>query len=476
MATDRYENPLMQRYASAQMQGIFSADNKFTTWRRLWVALAEAERDLGLNITDEQLEQMRTNVTNIDYDQAKTYEKKFKHDVMAHVHAFGDVAPKAKGIIHLGATSAYVGDNADVIIFRQALKLVYQKTLKLIDKMSRFALEYADLPTLGFTHFQPAQLTTVGKRAALWLQDLLLDIEDMEHTLSTMRLRGVKGTTGTQASFMSLFDNDEEKVKRLEQLICEKMAFDCAYAVTGQTYSRKADFRLLNCLSAIAQSLHKCATDIRLLQHLKEIEEPFGKTQIGSSAMAYKRNPMKCERVCSLARYVIVDALNPALTASIQWFERTLDDSANRRISIPEAFLATDAILELMLNVFTDIVVNENVIAAHIMEELPFMLTENILMECVKKGGDRQEAHEKMRVLSMEAAEQVKVHGRKNDLVKRIAEDGTFGLTEEEILQLMKPEKYTGRAGGQVREFIDGQIKPLLEKLTDQTETEETKY
>jgi adenylosuccinate lyase len=352
---------------------------------------------------------------------------------MAHVHTFSEVAPKAKPIIHLGATSAYVGDNADLIIYHQALELIYKKLLLLIDKMKDFSLEYASTPTLGFTHFQPAQLTTVGKRASLWLYDLVLDTEQIKFTLNNYRLRGVKGTTGTQASFMSLFDNDEEKIVKLDNLVCEQMGFDKTFSVTGQTYSRKADTRIINCLSDIAQSLHKCATDIRLLQHLKEVEEPFSKDQIGSSAMAYKRNPMKCERICSVARYIIVNALNPALTASVQWFERTLDDSANRRISIPECFLAADAILELGINVFTSIVVNEKVIHRHIMQELPFMLTENIIMESVKKGGDRQELHERIRVLSMQAAQQVKVYGKDNDLLERIANDEMFSLTLEQL-------------------------------------------
>ncbi|NMC56531.1 MAG: adenylosuccinate lyase, partial [Eubacteriaceae bacterium] len=407
---------------------------------------------------------------------ASEYEKKFKHDVMAHVHTFGEAAPKAKPIIHLGATSAYVGDNADLIIYHQALELIYKKLLLLIDKMKDFSLEYAKVQTLGFTHFQPAQLTTVGKRASLWLYDLVLGTEQIKFTFDTYKLRGVKGTTGTQASFMSLFDNDEEKIVKLDRLVCEQMGFNKAFCVTGQTYPRKADSRIINCLSDIAQSLHKCATDIRLLQHLKEVEEPFGSDQIGSSAMAYKRNPMKCERICSIARYVIVNALNPALTASVQWFERTLDDSANRRISMPECFLAVDAILELAINVFTGIVVNENVINKHIMQELPFMLTENIIMESVKKGGDRQELHEKIRVLSMQAAEQVKVYGKNNDLLERIASDDMFSLTLEQLNKIALPQKYTGRAEGQVKEFIKETVIPLLTELDNKFDIEETKY
>jgi len=474
--TNYYTNPLSERYASKEMQQIFSADNKFSMWRKLWVALAKAEKELGLDITDEQISQMQENIYNIDYNKASEYEKKFKHDVMAHVHTFGEAAPKARPIIHLGATSAYVGDNADLIIYHQALELIYKKLLILIDKMKDFSFEYAAMPTLGFTHFQPAQLTTVGKRASLWLYDLILDIEQIKFTFDTYKLRGVKGTTGTQASFMSLFDNNEEKIVELDRLVCEQMGFDKIFSVTGQTYPRKADARIINCLSDIAQSLHKCATDIRLLQHLKEVEEPFGKDQIGSSAMAYKRNPMKCERICSIARYVIVNALNPALTASVQWFERTLDDSANRRISIPECFLAADAILELAINVFTGIVVNEKVIHKHIMQELPFMLTENIIMESVKKGGDRQELHEKIRVLSMQAAEQVKVYGKDNDLLERIANDDMFALTLEQLEKIALPQKYTGRAEGQVKAFIKDEVIPLLTELDNKFDIEETKY
>lgn len=474
--TNQYSNPLNERYASKEMLKIFSADNKFSTWRKLWIALAKAEKKLGLEITDEQIAQMQDNIYNIDYEKAAEYEKKFKHDVMAHVHTFGEAAPKAKPIIHLGATSAYVGDNADLIIYHEALTLIYQKLLILIDKLKDFSLQYAALPTLGFTHFQPAQLTTVGKRASLWLYDLILDVEMLQFTLQNYRLRGVKGTTGTQASFMSLFNNNEEKVMKLDRLVCHEMGFDNVYSVAGQTYPRKADSRIINCLSDIAQSLHKCATDIRLLQHLKEVEEPFGKSQIGSSAMAYKRNPMKCERICSIARYIIINALNPAMTSAVQWFERTLDDSANRRISIPECFLAADAIIELAINVFSGIVVNEKVIEKHIMQELPFMLTENIIMESVKNGGDRQELHERIRVLSIQSAEQVKVYGNDNDLLKRIAEDDMFSLSLEQLEKIALPEKYTGRAEGQVKVFIRNEVLPLLQNLNADVKIIETKY
>ncbi len=474
--TNQYSNPLSERYASKEMLEIFSADNKFSTWRKLWIALAKAEKKLGIDITDEQIAQMQENIYNIDYEKAAEYEKKFKHDVMAHVHTFGEAAPKAKPIIHLGATSAFVGDNADLIIYYEALTLIYQKSLILIDKIKDFSLQYAYLPTLGFTHFQPAQLTTVGKRASLWLYDLVLDVEMLRFTLQSYRLRGVKGTTGTQASFMSLFDNNEEKVVQLDQLVCEEMGFERTYSVTGQTYPRKADSRIINCLSDIAQSLHKCATDLRLLQHLKEVEEPFGKSQIGSSAMAYKRNPMKCERICSIARYIIINALNPAMTSSVQWFERTLDDSANRRICIPESFLAADAIIELAINVFSGVVVNEKVIEKHIMQELPFMLTENIIMESVKNGADRQELHERIRILSMRAAEQVKVYGKDNDLLSRIADDEMFSLSLKQLKEIALPEKYTGRATGQVRDFIQKEVIPLLDELKKDIKITETKF
>lgn len=473
--TDQYANPLSQRYASKEMLQIFSADNKFSTWRKLWIALASAQKELGLPITEEQIAQMQAHADDIDYEKAAAYEKTFKHDVMAHVHTFGEAAPLAKGIIHLGATSAYVGDNADIIIYRQALKLIYSKMLLLMERMKDFALQYADLPTLGYTHFQPAQLTTVGKRAGLWLYDLVLDAEQIRFTLKSFRLLGVKGTTGTQASFMSLFENDEEKVDALEKSVERQMGFDSSFAVTGQTYPRKFDSRILYCLSDVAQSLHKCATDIRLLQHLKEIEEPFEKSQIGSSAMAYKRNPMKSERICSLARYILASAINPQLTASVQWFERTLDDSANRRICIPEAFLAADAILGLAVNVFDGLVVNEKVIENHIRQELPFMLTENIIMESVKHGADRQEIHERIRVLSMQAAEQVKVHGKENDLLKRIAKDDLIKLDEAQLQEMAEPDRYIGRSANQVRNFIATEVMPLLEKMKNRPDIEQPK-
>ncbi|NLL51002.1 MAG: adenylosuccinate lyase [Eubacteriaceae bacterium] len=473
--TEQYVNPLSERYASKEMLRTFSADNKFSTWRKLWVALAVAQKELGLPVTEEQIAQMKAHIDDIDYEKAAQYERTFKHDVMAHVHTYGEAAPKAKAIIHLGATSAYVGDNADLIMYRQGLKLVYEKVLLLMERMKDFALQYADLPTLGYTHFQPAQLTTVGKRASLWLYDLVLDTEQIRFTLDSFRLLGVKGTTGTQASFMSLFENDEEKVLVLEKSVERQMGFEASFAVTGQTYPRKFDSRILYCLSDIAQSLHKCATDIRLLQHLKEIEEPFGKKQIGSSAMAYKRNPMKCERICSLARYILTSAMNPQLTASVQWFERTLDDSANRRICIPEAFLAADAILNLAINVFDGLIVNEKVIESHIRQELPFMLTENMIMESVKHGADRQEVHERIRVLSMEAAEQVKVYGKENDLLQRIAKDDLIKLDEAQLEKMTEPSLYVGRSGNQVREFINQEVLPLLKNLDKTTKIEQPK-
>jgi adenylosuccinate lyase len=448
------------------MQELFSPDTKFKTWRKLWIALAEAEKELGLNITDEQIEELKRYKDDINYDVAEREEKIVRHDVMAHVHAYGEQCPKAKGIIHLGATSCYVGDNTDIIIMHDALELLRHKLAAAISKLSDFAMEYRSMPTLGYTHYQPAQMVTVGKRASLWIQDLLIDLEDLEHVLSSMKLLGSKGTTGTQASFMSLFDNDREKVKKLDKLIAEKMGYENVYPVSGQTYTRKQDSRVLNVLSGIAQSASKFATDIRLLQSMKEIEEPFEKTQIGSSAMAYKRNPMRCERICSLARYVIVDALNPAITSSTQWFERTLDDSANKRISIPEAFLAVDAILNIYINVVSGLVVYPKVIENHIQQELPFMATENIMMEAVKKGGDRQELHERIRVHSMEAGKQVKQFGLQNDLVKRIAADSMFGLTEEEILKVMEPSNYIGRAPEQVEEFIENIVRPKLKGIS----------
>lgn len=459
-----YESPFNSRYASTEMQELFSPDMKFKTWRRLWIALAEAEKELGLAITDEQIEQLKQYKDDINYEVAEKKEKEFRHDVMAHIHAYGEQCPDAKGIIHLGATSCFVGDNTDIIIMTEALKLLRKKIITVISKLSDFAMKFKDMPTLGFTHFQPAQLVTVGKRACLWLQDLIIDLEDLDYVLNNMRLLGSKGTTGTQASFLSLFDGDHEKVKKLDMLIAEKMGYKNVFPVSGQTYTRKLDSRILNVLSGIAQSAYKFSNDIRLLQSMKEIEEPFEEKQIGSSAMAYKRNPMRCERISALARYVIVDALNPAITASTQWFERTLDDSANKRISIPEAFLAVDAILNIYINVSDGLVVYPKVIEKHLLEELPFMATENILMEAVKRGGDRQELHERIRVHSMEAGRQVKVEGKKNDLIERIAADSTFGLTLEEILSVLDPKNYVGRSAQQVEEFVSEYVRPLIEK------------
>jgi adenylosuccinate lyase len=457
-----YESPFNARYASDEMQHIFSPDMKFRTWRRLWIALAEAEKELGLKITDEQINELKANAENINYEVAEKKEKEVRHDVMAHVHAYGEQCPNAKGIIHLGATSCYVGDNTDLIIMTEALKLVKSKLVTLISKLSDFAMEYKELPTLGFTHYQPAQMVTVGKRACLWIHDLLMDLEDLEYVLSGMKLLGSKGTTGTQASFMNLFNDDNEKVRKLDKLIAEKMGFENVFPVSGQTYSRKQDSRILNLLSSIAQSAYKFSNDIRLLQSMKEIEEPFEEKQIGSSAMAYKRNPMRSERISSLARYVIVDALNPAITASTQWFERTLDDSANKRISIPEGFLAVDAILNIYINVASGLVVYPKVIEKHEMEELPFMATENIMMEAVKKGGDRQEIHERIRTHSMEAARQVKQFGNRNDLLERIASDEAFGMNIDEIMAVMKPSNYIGRSRQQVEEFINECVAPVL--------------
>jgi len=458
-----YESPFNARYASSEMQQLFSPDMKFKTWRRLWIALAEAEKELGLNITDAQIEQLKSMKDNINYEVAEQYEKQFRHDVMAHVHAYGEQCPDAKAIIHLGATSCYVGDNTDIIIMTEALKLIKNKLLVLIKKLSDFALEYKDMPTLGFTHFQPAQLVTVGKRATLWIQELLMDLEDLEHTIDNMKLLGSKGTTGTQASFLNLFDGDHEKVKKLEQLIAEKVGFKKVFAVSGQTYPRKLDSRVLNVLSGIAQSAYKFSNDMRLLQSMKEMEEPFEEKQIGSSAMAYKRNPMRCERISSLARYVIVNALNPAITASTQWFERTLDDSANKRIAIPEAFLAVDAILNIYINVAGGLVVYPKVIQKHVMDELPFMATENIMMEAVKNGGDRQELHERIRKHSMDAGKRVKVEGESNDLIERIAADPLFGMSLDKIKSVLEPRNYIGRSAEQVVEFIENEVKPVLE-------------
>lgn len=459
-----YESPLNSRYASKEMQELFSPDMKFRTWRRLWIALAQAEKELGLNITDEQINELKKYKDDINYDVAEMKEKEFRHDVMAHIHAYGEQCPNARAIIHLGATSCYVGDNTDIIIMTEALKLIKQKLICVISKLSDFAIKYKDLPTLGYTHYQPAQLVTVGKRATLWIQDLLMDVEDLDYILSNMRLLGSKGTTGTQASFLNLFENDHEKVRKLDKLIATKMGFDNVFSVSGQTYTRKLDSRILNLLSAIAQSAYKFSNDLRLLQSMKEIEEPFEKHQIGSSAMAYKRNPMRSERIGALARYVIVDALNPAITASTQWFERTLDDSANKRISMPEAFLAVDAILSIYINVADGMVVYPKVIEKHVLEELPFMATENIMMEAVKRGGDRQELHERIRVHSMEAAKQVKAEGKKNDLIERIATDKLFGLNIDELNCVLAPKNYIGRSPQQVEEFITEDVKPVLEK------------
>ena len=458
-----YVSPLSTRYASSEMKYLFSPDKKFTTWRKLWIALAESEMELGLPITQEQIDEMKQYADKINYEVAEAQEKKVRHDVMSHVFAFGEQCPNARPIIHLGATSCYVGDNTDIIIMTEALQLVEKKLAATIAALSQFALNYKDLPTLGYTHFQAAQTTTVGKRATLWIQDLLMDLEDVRYQLSKAKLLGSKGTTGTQASFLELFDGDHEKCKALDCKIAEKMGFASCFAVSGQTYTRKLDSQMLAVLSGIAQSASKFAADIRLLQHLKEIEEPFEKHQIGSSAMAYKRNPMRTERMTALARYVMVDSLNPAITTATQWFERTLDDSANKRIAIPEAFLAIDAILSLYENVASGMVVYPKVIEKHLMEELPFMATENIMMDAVKRGGDRQELHEKIRVHSMEAGKVVKEQGGKNDLMERIANDSSFGVTLEQLQEILRPESYVGRAPEQIVEFINEYVKPVLE-------------
>ena len=467
MSTDRYSSPLSERYASKEMQYIFSQDMKFKTWRKLWIALAEAEHELGLDITQEQIDELKAHQDDINYDVAKEREKLVRHDVMSHVYAYGVQCPKAKGIIHLGATSCYVGDNTDVIIMTEALKLVKKKLVNIINEISKFAMEYKGLPTLAFTHFQPAQPTTVGKRATLWLQELMMDLEDVDYTLNNMKLLGCKGTTGTQASFKELFEGDTEKIKKVDQLIAQKMGFEHTFPVSGQTYSRKLDTKVVNVLAGIAASAHKFSNDIRLLQHLKEVEEPFEKNQIGSSAMAYKRNPMRSERIASLARYVMVDAMNPAITSATQWFERTLDDSANKRLSVPEAFLAIDGILDLYLNVVDGLVVYPKVIEKRLMSELPFMATENIMMDAVKAGGDRQELHEKIRTLSMEAGRNVKEKGLDNNLLELIAADPSFNLTLEELQKTMDPSKYTGRSEEQVEEFISDIVKPVLEENKD---------
>ena len=464
MSEDKYVSPLSERYASKEMQYIFSPDMKFRTWRRLWIALAEAEHELGLPITGEQIEELKAHKDDINYDVAKEQEKKVRHDVMSHVYAYGVQCPKAKGIIHLGATSCYVGDNTDIIVMTEALKLVKKKLVNVMNELAAFALKYKALPTLAFTHFQPAQPTTVGKRASLWLQELKLDYDDVCYLIDSMRLLGSKGTTGTQASFLELFEGDHEKIKKLDQMIADKMGFASCYAVSGQTYSRKVDTRVINVLAGIAASAHKFSNDIRLLQHLKEIEEPFEKNQIGSSAMAYKRNPMRSERIASLSRYVMVDALNPSITSATQWFERTLDDSANKRLSVPEAFLAIDGILDLYLNVVDGLVVYDKVIEKHIMAELPFMATENIMMDAVKAGGDRQELHERIRQLSMEAGRNVKERGLDNNLLELIAADPAFNMSLEDLKKSMDPSKYTGRAKEQTEEFIAEVIQPILDE------------
>ncbi len=463
MANDTYQSPLNSRYASREMQYLFSNDMKFRTWRKLWIALAETEKELGLPITDEQIDELKAHADDINYEVAIEREKVVRHDVMSHVYAYGVQCPKAKGIIHLGATSCYVGDNTDIIVMTEALRLIRKKLINVISRLADFAMKYKDLPTLGFTHFQPAQLTTVGKRATLWINDLVTDLEDADHRLSKAKLLGSKGTTGTQASFLELFEGDHEKVKELDRRIAEKMGYSAVFPVSGQTYARKLDTQMLNVLAGIAQSAYKFSNDLRLLQHLKEMEEPFEKSQIGSSAMAYKRNPMRSERISSLARYVIVDALNPAITASTQWFERTLDDSANKRISVAEAFLATDAILEIYINITEGMVVYPKVIESRIMSELPFMATENIMMQAVKKGGDRQELHERIRTLSMEAGRNVKENGGKNNLIELIAEDGGFNLDLEALKAILRPENYVGRAPEQTEDYINGVVKPILE-------------
>ncbi|MBP3462474.1 MAG: adenylosuccinate lyase [Tyzzerella sp.] len=471
--TDRYQSPLSERYASNEMQYIFSPDMKFRTWRKLWIALAETEKELGLSqngvpvITDEQIDELKAHVEDINYEVAKEREKKVRHDVMSHVYAYGQQCPKAAGIIHLGATSCYVGDNTDIIVMTEALRLVKKKLINVIKVLSDFAEEYKGLPTLAFTHFQPAQPTTVGKRACLWLQEFLLDYEELEFVLSHMKLLGSKGTTGTQASFLELFNGDQETIDKIDPMIAKKMGFDACYPVSGQTYSRKIDTRVLNVLSGIAASAHKMSNDIRLLQHLKEIEEPFEKNQIGSSAMAYKRNPMRSERIASLARFVMVDAVNPAITSATQWFERTLDDSANKRLSIPEGFLAVDGILDLCLNVVDGLVVYPKVIEKRLMSELPFMATENIMMDAVKKGGNRQELHERIRELSMEAGRNVKVEGKENNLLELIAADPEFNMSIEELQKTMEPSKYVGRSKEQVEAFLSNCVQPILEENSE---------
>ena len=473
MGTDRYISPLSERYASKEMQYIFSQDKKFTTWRKLWIALAETEMELGLSqdgkpvITQEQIDELKANVDNINYDVAKEKEKEVRHDVMSHVYAYGQQCPKAAGIIHLGATSCYVGDNTDVIIMRDALKLIRSKLINVINELSKFADEYKDMPTLAFTHFQPAQPTTIGKRATLWINEFMMDLEDLDYVLSTLKMLGSKGTTGTQASFKELFNDDNEVIDKIDPLIAKKMGFEECVPVSGQTYSRKVDTRVCNILAGIAASAHKMSNDIRLLQHLKEIEEPFEKSQIGSSAMAYKRNPMRSERIASLSRYVMIDALNPAITSATQWFERTLDDSANKRLSIAEGFLATDGVLDLCLNVTNGLVVYDKVVNKRLLSELPFMATENIMMDAVKAGGNRQELHEKIRQLSMEAGKNVKVEGLDNNLLELIANDDEFPMTLEELQASMDPSKYVGRAPYQVTKYLEEVVNPVLKANAD---------
>ncbi len=468
MSTDRYESPLSERYASREMQYIFSPDMKFRTWRRLWIALAETEKELGLSqngkpvITEEQIQELKAHAEDINYEVAKAREKEVRHDVMSHVYAYGQQCPKAAGIIHLGATSCYVGDNTDIIVMTEALRLVKKKLVNVIAELGQFADKYKAQPTLAFTHFQPAQPTTVGKRATLWIQEFFMDLQDVDYVLGGMKLLGSKGTTGTQASFLELFDGDQETIDKIDPMIAAKMGFQECFPVSGQTYSRKMDTRVANVLAGIAASAHKMSNDIRLLQHLKEVEEPFEKSQIGSSAMAYKRNPMRSERIASLSRYVMIDALNPAITSATQWFERTLDDSANKRLSIPEGFLAVDGILDLCLNVADGLVVYPKVIEKRLQSELPFMATENIMMDAVKRGGNRQELHERIRELSMEAGRSVKVEGRENNLLELIAADPAFNMTLEDLRKAMEPSRYVGRSREQVDVFLEGVIRPML--------------
>ena len=467
MSNDRYTSPLSERYASKEMQYIFSPDKKFRTWRKLWIALAETEKELGLDITEEQIEELKAHADDINYDVAKEREKVVRHDVMSHVYAYGKQCPNAKGIIHLGATSCYVGDNTDIILMSEALEIVRKKLINVIAELAKFADAHKNLPTLAFTHFQPAQPTTVGKRATLWMQEFMMDLEDLEYVKGSLKLLGSKGTTGTQASFLELFDGDQERIDKIDPMIAKKMGFETCYPVSGQTYSRKVDTRVVNVLAGIAASAHKMSNDIRLLQHLKEIEEPFEKTQIGSSAMAYKRNPMRSERIASLSRYVMVDAMNPAITSATQWFERTLDDSANKRLSVPEGFLAIDGILDLCLNVVDGLVVYPKVIEKRLMSELPFMATENIMMDAVKAGGDRQELHERIRELSMEAGRNVKEKGLDNNLLELIAADPAFNLSLEELQKTMDPAKYVGRAPIQVDVYLKNVVNPVLEANKD---------